>query len=1343
LADRSVSISVRARVGEFIAGMGKAKESTQDLGRQMTQTGAYADQFRRRLEAATKALPQIKIDADSSAAEIKFAQIRAEMEKLASKRIGIDIDAASAQAQLAELQRELEQLQGQSATVDVKADIGAALAELRTVDAEVSRLAGRSARVDVNADVGGALASIGLVAAALASLPAVTSVAVGVTALGGAFAAAGVGAASFAAVAVPSLGRINDALKAQESAAKSAGSATGGAGQTAAQAAQQALQLEMAEKRLKDAQDERKRAQEDLTRATEAGRRALEDMNFSLERSILSQKDAQLAVREAEARLAELKARGDASDLDIERAMLNVEMAHQRAREQEVKTQRAKQDTVAANKAGVKGTKEYQQGLDRLKDAEEAVAQAAAQLKVAQLQAQSAMSGGGGAASALKDAFADLSKEERILAKDIKAFTDQYVAWQRSIQPDVFPAIHQGLDLMRLGLREAGPLARSAGTAFLDLGKDAEKALRGPFWQEFLFDLNTNIPGAITSMGAIGINTFTGFAGVIKALLPYGMELLENIEGLSKQFADWGTNLENNQAFHEFLADVKENAPEVWELIKNVGQALLNIGEAIAPLSVGAFSGLGALAEIVAGMDPDRIQTIALAIGAIKLASMGLGAVSAWQNLAGGITAVGGAAGKTTGKMAALGKAAIGVSAAVIGFELTGSAISSLAGQSAGIDKLTLSLTELGQSGRWAGDLQSQWTTAFGDANNAAKAFGEGLRELQDPSFGEMFWLHPITELTAILPGLDSDVDILEQKFTDLDNALAGMVTSGNAEMARNAFEQLAKQAEAQGIPVAKLSELLPTYSQAVRVAGTASAEASAGVDQAKQRMDGFNQSLSTFSGRTDALQALQNLKGAYKDAEQAIAAANGKLQVHATMTDAQKNAVIQAREAFITYIGKVQQSADAQATLSGRTTDARDAVLRQLPAMLELAGKNSEAREQVLALARAYGISESDAKKAAKGGQDLLEVLAKLKSKDIRVGVDTRPAEEGLESFIKRYSNRSLAIAIHSKVKAAGGISDARGVELMAAGGLRPMIQSQATLVPGGGARPSTIFAEAGKEAYIPYDPAYRGRALAILQQVASDFGLEVFSAQAAKKVDSLSGGLKEAQYDVSSGLSSATSMLSQTMGQAGSLTSSISNVGMVGEQLGQVWSAGSATVSDSLIGVSDQVGISTDMVVMSTEKVGEAALTVAEVLDKAMAAIAAKTGGTKTSSTSSATTAKGAAASSAVKMASKALQMVGGKTQTVDENMIAGHYGSSGFVSTHGGGLSNSSRVSAPQQLRPVSAAAAPAGGEAVSSTAGGVSGRGGNAPVVVQGDLVVKDRGDADYMAERLWFKQTSRG
>ncbi|MFB4280854.1 hypothetical protein ACBJ59_36580 [Nonomuraea sp. MTCD27] len=1326
MADRTVSVNLRAKVTQWVSGMGQAARSTDDLSRKMVQTGAHADQFRRRLEAATKALPKIEIDADSSPAEIKFAQLRAQMEQLADKKIGIDIDAASAQAQLQEIQRELEQLQGQSATIDVKADIGSALAELRAVDSEISRVNGRDARVQVDADVSGALASIAMVGAALASLPAVTTLAVGVTALGGAFAAAGAGAAAFGAVAVPSLGRINDALKAQESAAKAAGGATGGAGQSAAQAAQQALQLEQAERRLKDAQNERRQAQEDLTRAVEDGRRALEDMNFSLERSVLSQKDAALAVREAEQRLAELRASGNASELDIERAMLNVDMAHQRAREQETKTARAKKDTAAANREGVKGTEQYQRAQERLAQAEAKVTEAAKQLKIAQLQANESMAGGGGGASKLADAFAGLSKQEKILAKDIKAFKDEYIDWQRSLQPDVFPAIHQGLDLMRLGLEKTGPLAKTAGASFLTLGKEAEKALRGPFWTEFLYDVNTAMPTAIEGLGRSFGNVVTGIAGVIDAFLPFTPNVVNPIENASKAFAEWGQNLESNPEFHQFLALVREQAPEVWELIQNIAKALVNVGEAVGPLGVGAFAGLNLLAEIVAGMEPERIRDIALAIAAIKVATMGMSAISAWQGLAGGITATGAAAGKAQGKMAALGKAAIGASVAFIGLEVGGGLLNDLAGQSEGIGELTLALTELGQTGKWAGDLGEQWGGTFDEASKSAGLFADGLRELQDPSFGEMYWLHPLSELTAILPGIDSTVDQLEQKFADMDKALAGMVTSGNAETAAQAFQELAKQAQAQGIPIEKLNQLLPTYNQTLRVSANAAAEAATGVDQAKLKMDGFNTSLGSFASRTDALQAMQALKTAFDEAKTAIDAANGKLQISAGMTDKQRAAVVLAREQFATYIEKVRAAADGAQTLSGKTTDGTRAIAEQLPQLAALAGKNQEAREQILKLAEAYGISRNDAIKAMGSAKGLRDMLAQLKSKEIKITADTEAAKKALRDLLNIYI-KPIEIPVSIRAPATPKKKRAGGIEQYAAGGIRSMPPNVAT-------SPTILYGEgAAAEAFIPYELKYRDRAIALLSQVANDFGLQLNNRAAASSMSDLSVTIDDSGLRVADGLTSVMGSLEATMGQAGTLTSSINKVGSSADELNQAWVEGSSVLADSV----DYVGtVTADSVTVMSTSVDGLTVTVKELV----AAIASGADG-KTSGKS------GSKANWALNAAEDMLAAMGikpGGAKKPPANTVEGHTAggvmwdrSSAFSQTS---PVNSSRVSAPQQVSPA-ASAAYSGGMAATGGSGGGSGSGGSS-VNFYG-ATFRETVDADVVTAKIGMVLDSRG
>ncbi|MGW4663175.1 hypothetical protein [Streptosporangium sandarakinum] len=1280
MADRTVTTRLRLAVTDFVAGATTAKRSMKDLNRQFTETAGFAAGFRKKLEDATKALPKIEIDANSSPAEVKIAEIRARLDTLSRKEVGVDIDAGQAYAELQALQREMEALDSSDVAFEVRASVGQALAELRAIDLEISRVDGRNAQVDVNADVGGALASIGMVGAALASLPAVTTIAVGVTALGGAFAAAGLGAAAFSAVAVPSLGRINDALKAQETAAKAASGATGGAGQSAAQAAQQAMQLEQAEKRLADAQKDERQAQEDLTRAREAGRRALEDMNFSLERSILSQKDAALAVREAEARLQEVMADPESSDLDIERAMLSVEQAHQRAREQEVKTQRAKKDTAAANKAGVNGTKEYQQGLENLQQAQEKVAQAEQQLKMLHLQQQAAMSGGGGAASKLKDAFADLSKEERVLAKDIKKFKDEYEAWQKSLQPDVFPVIAQGLDLMRLGLKEAGPMAKAASGAFLTLGRDAEAALRGPFWQDFLDDVTAEIPGAITSLGHIGMDVFTGLAGVIQAFLPYTQDALDSIEKMTSAWSDWGTNLQNNTQFHEFLLWVQQNGPAAVEVVKNLAEAGGNLAEGLAPVAGLSFSTIGVLAKILAGMDPDHITAIALAIIAIKTAQGGLKIASFFTELPGKVDVA-------KGKVADFGDSVSKAKGKASGFvssigEMT-SGLGGLAGIVGGV-ALTVGLAVLEQR--------------LADNAAAAERFVEKATALGGGNIDQ--------QIAAVTRAIEEQrKQIGFAVFDTIYFSDAEREAADNVEALEDKLVQLKHQKELDAI--------------ASKVAGDAAGEHG-------KKVDSLNRSLDTFAGKTNAYQAIRNMETAYKDAKSAIEAANGKLEINSRMTDAQKDAVIRAREAFGGYIEKAAAGADAQAKLSGRTGDATIAIYEQLPKLFELAGKSAEARDRVYELAQKFGINREEADKARTSTKLFREELEKLKDKKITLTLDLVTS-----GAAKRLDGQKMSVQYGGRALADGGIRNADGREYMASGGIRnlgsnpPAMIAKSPYMISGRSGPDVVFGEAGLEAFIPLSSGRKDRGLQVLEQAAGIMGMAVVPAKASINtgggsttggggtppgsasvtltgIDALKSSIDTTALNLTSSLAGARSTLDVTLGGAGSLTGAVDGVGSAAGELAQQVSGWGEVISVQVPRLTDAVS----------------------ALGSAMSAAAGGSKGDERNPRA------GSSAKAAVKSEPKV--MIQGASSITSRPGVAI------------GGGTNWSTTSRPVQ----SSSSSWTSGGASSASSGGSSSPAASSPAT-SGALVqvqsmqVREQADIDMVAERLHFKMTSRG
>ncbi|WP_326642859.1 hypothetical protein OG884_05740 [Streptosporangium sp. NBC_01755] len=1463
-ADRSVTVRLSADVKPFITAMAKAEAAAKKLRdglgdswepfgketqKQRTRAprqaeevaGAFTRSFSRSLESAFKALPKAEITADSTDAQIKLGSLRQAMQDLSGKTIGVDINAASALgelraiqgeldrlgtsadidvradasaalAQLQSVQREVDRLGGETARVNVDADTGGALSRLAAVGAEVSRLNGRNARVRVTADVSSALTGIAMVGAALASLPAATSIAVGVGALGSAFTAAGIGAAGFAAVAVPGMTRVNEALAAQESAAKAAGGATGGAGQSAAQAAQQMLQMEAAQKRLKDAQVDARQAQRDLTAAWEEGRRSLQDLNFNLDQSILSQEDAALAVREAAQRLAEVNADPNADQLDRERAELSYRQALQRSEEQEVKTARARKDTAAANKAGVKGTEEYTSAQENLKDAQAEVAEAEQQLKLLRLQQQEAMAGAGGSAGGLADAFAKLSKQEKTLAGDVKAFNKAYLDWQRDLQPDVFPVISKGLDLLTVGMNKATPLIRTSAGAFGELIDKTKEGLEGEQWTSFFYDLTTQAPRAIEGLGTAAGNVAGGLAGIIQAFLPYTGDLMTWIENVSQEFEDWGQGLQTSEGFKSFVAYAQENLPKVGEVVGNLGIAIGKILEAGAGPGAGALDFLVTLSEKLAGMSPEQveaiakgvaaifaaiklgtslqvgafvllaevlgqmspgqIQGVALAIAGLVVAVKGYQAASAaigfWKSLGGGIGAAGDAANGAKGKFAALGKAALGIGVSVVALEGVGSAINSLAGQSKGADKLTLALTELGQTGKWAGDLSDQWAGGFHSADEAAALFRDGLKELQDPSLFQTVVEHPFTELSAVLPGIDSAVDRVEQKFSDMDATLAGMVSSGNLDGANAAFARLKDEAVKAGVPVEKLQELFPTYAQAVRVAGTASSEAAVGIDAAKQGLDGFQSSLDTFNATTDAAKAIREMDLAYQSAKKAVDASAVGLEIHKAKTDEQRDAAILARDAFSGYIEKVDGIGRAQQVAGKNTADSTLSIAEQLPKLFDLAGSSKEAQARVYDLAKNFGISREMADKARTGSKEFKEELERLKDKKVKIELETKEALEKAYAFAKQLLGIKLELPIGIRApatpKAYGGISHADGRQYMASGGIRSvgsnpaaMIARSPALISGRGG-PDVVFGEAGWEAFIPLDPGKRGRGLQVLGEAASAMGMAVVPQQTAVNTagGSMAGGggiplpaggamvtvtgigalrssLDTTTMDLTAGLGGATSTLDATLGDAGTLTQSLAGVGEVAGHL-----AGEVTGWGEVIAV--QVPPLTDAVTLLGEAISAAA----------SAADAKGNAGSKGdersprggSSSKGSTGSKGDERSPRGGTALSAVRSTQALKQPPPTEIKGAARGTAGVAMS--GGSVNWSRVSKPVQSSPSwsssGSSAAPSGQAGQGGSSGGSSGGG---PLVALNGMTVRSEADIDQFAAQVAMRISGRG
>ncbi|MFE3578707.1 hypothetical protein [Streptomyces vinaceus] len=336
------------------------------------------------------------------------------------------------------------------------------------------------------AGLGSAIGSLGPAAMMTgkigAGLGAAIPIAAGLVAtLQGIAPAAGIGATAVfmlgQAVGAVKLGTsgIGEAITASGKAAAAAAStakATASAQQTlsdavksAARANEQAVRrVQDAERGLTDAQRTARAAQLALNDARQQGARDLEDLNNQLASAELDQRDAVLEVADAQAELAKARAAGDF--MGIERAQLAYERAVQRLKEQTTQTARLREETAAANKAGVEGTDAVRQAQERITDTQRTLADRERDVADARQEAartaadgieqirraqQALAEAGAGGADPFAEAMAKLAPAAREFVQAVLALKP---AWE-ALRLDVQQTFMRGL---------ADELTRTAGS---------------------------------------------------------------------------------------------------------------------------------------------------------------------------------------------------------------------------------------------------------------------------------------------------------------------------------------------------------------------------------------------------------------------------------------------------------------------------------------------------------------------------------------------------------------------------------------------------------------------------------------------------------------------------------------------------------------------------------------------------------------------------------------------------------------------------------------------------------------------------------------------------------------
>ena len=162
-----------------------------------------------------------------------------------------------------------------------------------------------------------------------------------------------------------------------------------------------------------------------------------------------------------------------------------------------------------------------------------------------------------------------------------------------------------------------------------DALREGATSLAGPEWDKFFHFIATEARPELTKLAKSVGNVAHGLAEMWMAFGPLNSDFSSWMLKASRDFNAWATGLSATEGFQEFVAYIRENGPRVGDALAAIGNALLQIVEAAAPMGGPILEALTAVANVIADIaDSDLGTPIFGMIAAFSAASLAMKAFS-------------------------------------------------------------------------------------------------------------------------------------------------------------------------------------------------------------------------------------------------------------------------------------------------------------------------------------------------------------------------------------------------------------------------------------------------------------------------------------------------------------------------------------------------------------------------------------------------------------------------------------------------------------------------------------------------------------------------------------------
>lgn len=230
-------------------------------------------------------------------------------------------------------------------------------------------------------------------------------------------------------------------------------------------------------------------------------------------------------------------------------------------------------------------------------------------------------------------ALSELPPAARKFAQELHDLEPTMFRLRQAAAAGLFPGLEKSLTELHTRTKDVEQILFSVGNELGHLSKEAAHALTGKEWDDFFRFIVDEVPGALEGLGHIIGSVTHGLAELWMAFTPLNHDFTDVIERAAAGFDRWATGLAKTQGFNDFIEYLRTNGPLVADALLAIGNAVLKIVEAGAPLGGPLLRALTGVADAIATIaDSDAgpaILATASALAILSRAQATFGKVSA------------------------------------------------------------------------------------------------------------------------------------------------------------------------------------------------------------------------------------------------------------------------------------------------------------------------------------------------------------------------------------------------------------------------------------------------------------------------------------------------------------------------------------------------------------------------------------------------------------------------------------------------------------------------------------------------------------------------------------------